>query len=235
MTLPLRFLVLTMASWLSSYERAVIAYLKAENHALRQQLGPRRLRFTDAQRRRLARAAKELSRRTLLRLETLVTPDTLLRWYRRLVANKYDGSAKRGPGRPRTRDDLAALVVRIATDNPSWGYTRIRGALYNLGHDIGRSTVQRILADHGIDPAPERGKTMPWRTFLDAHWGAIAAADFFCCRSAQRRRAHPSSRLVRDRPQDTLRRDCWRPRRSGRRMDGPGRAQPHRPRRGLPA
>jgi putative transposase len=79
MTLPLRFLVLTVASWLSSYERAVIIYLKAENHALRQQLGPRRLRFTDAQRRQLARMAKKLSRKTLLGLGTLVTPDTLLR------------------------------------------------------------------------------------------------------------------------------------------------------------
>lgn len=67
----------------------------------------------------------------------------------------------------------------MATENPSWGYTRIRGALSNLGHTVGRSTVARILADHGIEPAPERGKGMPWSTFLAAHWGAIAAADFF--------------------------------------------------------
>ena len=179
MTFAFRFLVLTLASWLCSYERDVIVYLKAENLALRQQLGKRRLRFTDAQRRRLARAAKKLTRKTLLELETLVTPDTLLRWYRQLVAAKYDGSARRGPGRPRRRDVIAALVVRMATENPSWGYTRIRGALSNLGHTVGRSTVARILADHGIEPAPERGKGMPWSTFLAAHWGAIAAADFF--------------------------------------------------------
>jgi transposase InsO family protein len=102
-----------------------------------------------------------------------------LRWYRQLVAAKYDGSSRRAPGRPRTATDIAALVVRIATENESWGYTRIQGALLNLGHHIGRSTIQRILAEHGIDPAPERNKAMPWNKFLAAHWGAIAATDFF--------------------------------------------------------
>ena len=63
--------------------------------------------------------------------------------------------------------------------NPSWGYTRLRGALENLGFDLGRSTIQRILTEHGTEPAPLRGKTMPRKTFLKAHWGAIAAADFF--------------------------------------------------------
>jgi transposase InsO family protein len=67
----------------------------------------------------------------------------------------------------------------MARDNPSWGYTRLRGALQNLGFDLGRSTIQRILTEHGIEPAPLRGKTLPWKTFLKAHWGAIAAADFF--------------------------------------------------------
>ena len=67
----------------------------------------------------------------------------------------------------------------MARENPSWGYTRLRGALENLGLHLGRSTIQRILKEHGIEPAPLRGKTMPWKTFLKAHWGAIAAADFF--------------------------------------------------------
>ena len=67
----------------------------------------------------------------------------------------------------------------MARENPSWGYTRLRGALQNLGFDLGRSTIQRILTEHGSEPAPLRGKTMPWKTFLKAHWGAIAAADFF--------------------------------------------------------
>jgi transposase InsO family protein len=67
----------------------------------------------------------------------------------------------------------------MARENPTWGYTRIRGALHNLGHDLGRSTIKRILENHGIEPAPERGRRTPWASFLKAHWGAIAAADFF--------------------------------------------------------
>jgi transposase InsO family protein len=128
---------------------------------------------------RMAIAAKKFSRKTLRELETLVTPDTLLRWYRRLVAAKYDGSDRRSPSRPRIAIDIAALVLRMASENESWGYTRVQGALKSLGHHIGRSTIQRILAEHGIDPAPERGKVMSWKKFLAAQWGAIAAADFF--------------------------------------------------------
>lgn len=67
----------------------------------------------------------------------------------------------------------------MARENPSWGYTRLRGALKNLGLDLGRSTIQRVLRAHGIEPAPQRGRMLPWRTFLKAHWGAVAAADFF--------------------------------------------------------
>ena len=76
-------------------------------------------------------------------------------------------------------ETIRALVVRMATENSTWGYTRICGALRNLGHDVGRNTVKRILAEHGIEPANERSKRMPWTTFLRAHWGAIAATDFF--------------------------------------------------------
>jgi transposase InsO family protein len=178
-SLPMRLIALTLAGWLRRYDEEIVAYLLAENRMLRERLGPGRLRLATGEKRRLARAAHNLSRKTLLALATIVTPDTLRKWYRQLVAAKYDGSAKRGPGRPRKRDALAALVVRMATENPTWGYTRIKGALYNLGHEVGRNTVARILAEHGIDPAPERGQRMPWRTFLAAHWGAIAAADFF--------------------------------------------------------
>ena len=108
-----------------------------------------------------------------------MTPDTILRWYRRLVAKKYDGSKTRRPGRPSTKPDLAALVVRMATENPTWGYTRIRGGLKSLGHDVARNTINAILRDHGIAPAPERGRRTPWTTFLAAHWDILAAADFF--------------------------------------------------------
>jgi putative transposase len=98
MPLPIQVLLLMLVGWVSRQQQDVIEYLKAENEALREQLGGRRLRFTDAQRRRLARAAKLLGRRRLRELSPIVTPDTLLRWYRELVAQKYDGSARRGRG-----------------------------------------------------------------------------------------------------------------------------------------
>lgn len=177
--LPLQFLLITIAGWMTRDQQKVVAYLLAENEVLREQLCGKRIRFSDAQRRRLARAAKALGRARLAKLPTLVTPETLLRWYRRLVANKYDGSGMRGPAPRRRTADIVALVVRIARENPSWGYTRLRGALSNLGYELGRNTIKRILIGAGIDPAPERGKQMSWSTFLRAHWGAIAATDFF--------------------------------------------------------
>ena len=106
-------------------------------------------------------------------------PATLLRWYRYLIAAKYDGSKNRSPGRPPTAKDIRELIVRVARENPTWGYTRLRGALKNLGHELGRNTIKRLLAEHGIAPAPERGKSMLWSTFIKAHWGAIAATDLF--------------------------------------------------------
>jgi hypothetical protein len=122
---------------------------------------------------------KILGRRRLAGIVGSVTPETILRWYRRLVAKKYDGSHARRPGRPSTKADLAALVVRIAQENPSWGYTRTRGGLKNLGHDVARNTIKAILKDHGIEPAPQRGANMPWKAFVAAHWDGLAAADFF--------------------------------------------------------
>ena len=141
-------------------------------------LATKRLLFTDPQRRRLARKGKLVGRRGLVVLGCIVTPDAILRWYRQLVAAKYDGSKRRGPGRPRTADDLRALVVSMAVDNPTWGYTRLRDVLRTLGHEIGRTTIQGILKEQGIEPAPSRRRQMSWSEFLRAHWGAIAAWDF---------------------------------------------------------
>jgi hypothetical protein len=120
---------------------------KEENRALREQLGGKRLRSTDRQRRRLAVKAKAIGRQRLFEIGTLATPDTLLRWYRELIAKKYDGSKRRRPGRPRTAVDFEELVFLMAGDNLCWGYTRIRGALHNLGHEIARNTIKRILID----------------------------------------------------------------------------------------
>ncbi|HEU4726509.1 MAG TPA: integrase core domain-containing protein [Kofleriaceae bacterium] len=176
---PLQFLLLVFAGWVNRHQREVVEYLQEENRVLREQLGDRRLRFTDDQRRRLAAKGRALGRRVLNQLDGLVTPDTLLRWYRELIAKKYDGTSQREGGRLGTVTSLQRLVVQFATENPSWGYTRIRGALRNLGHELGRNTIKRILLEHGVDPAPKRGKTMPWRTFLKSHLGVIAATDFF--------------------------------------------------------
>ena len=175
----LRFLILTAAGWVNRHQEDVIDYLREENRVLREQRGPRPLRLTDAQRRRLAVRGQKLGRRILAQVAGIVTPDTILRWYRRLIARKYDGNARRRRGRPITPREVADLVVRMAVENPPWGYTRIRGALANLGHDIARNTVKRILHDHGIEPAPERARRTPWKAFLQAHWDGLAACDLF--------------------------------------------------------
>jgi len=112
-------------------------------------------------------------------LTTIVTPATLLTWHRQLIARKYDGHPQRGPGRPRTRDEIERLVVRMATENRDWGYRRIQGALANLGHEVGHSTIANILKEHGLEPAPERKRKTTWKEFLRQHREAIVAADFF--------------------------------------------------------
>ena len=117
MNLYLQFILFTLAGWVNRHQQAVIEYLQAENQALREQLGKKRIRWTDAQRRRLAEKAKAVGRSALAKLGTIVTPDTLLRWYHNLVAAKYDGSKQRGPGRPPTKQDITELIVRMASEN----------------------------------------------------------------------------------------------------------------------
>lgn len=146
---------------------------------LREQLGPRRLRFTNDQRIRLAAKAKSLDRRALTEIRSIVTPDTLLAWHRALIARKYDGQLRRGPGRPRVTVEIRELVVRMATQNRSWGYTRIQGALANLDHHVSRGTIANILRQRGIEPAPERQKRTTWQEFLTSHREVLVATDFF--------------------------------------------------------
>jgi putative transposase len=168
-----------LAGWIHREQQKIINYLKEENQVLREQLGGGRILFTDDQRRRLAAKGRELGGKALQDLGCIVTPDTILRWYRRLIARKYDGTQKRGPGRPRKAVEVCDLVVRMAEENPTWGYTRIREAMGNLGHEIGRTTAQKILKDNGIEPTPERRKRTTWKAFLNSHWEALAACDFF--------------------------------------------------------
>jgi transposase InsO family protein len=176
---PGQLLMLMLAGWINRLQQTVIAYQKEEIKVLREMLGCKRLRFTDGQRRRLALKAQALSRCTLKELGSLVTPDTLCRWFRQYAGAKYDSSEMRRPGRPPKPQYIRDLVMRLAKENTNWGYTKLRDVMFTLGHKIGRTTVQRILAEDGIEPAPERRKHMPWATFLKAHWGTIAAMDFF--------------------------------------------------------
>ncbi|MCK6474731.1 MAG: hypothetical protein L6R28_23670 [Planctomycetes bacterium] len=120
---PWQFLLLALAGILNRQQNQVIDYLKEESRVLRELLGKKRLRFTDVQRRRLAERAKALGRQVLEGLGCIVTPDTLLRWYRNLVARKYDGSKKRRPGRPSKSKEIQELILCMARENLTWGYT----------------------------------------------------------------------------------------------------------------
>src|SRR5262245_8325140 len=122
---PFSFVVVSLAGWMNQHQQHVIAYLMEDNRVLREQIGNRRLRLNDDQRRRLAAKAKKIGRRILDEVATIVTPETLPAWHRRLIAKKYDGSANRGPGRPRTAAEIVALLSRMAEENRSWGYRRL--------------------------------------------------------------------------------------------------------------
>jgi hypothetical protein len=166
---PFSFLVTSLAGWMNQHQRLVIEFLMEENRVLREQIGDRRLRFSDDQRRRLAAKAKKLGRRVLAEVATIVTPETLLMWHRKLIAQKYDGSSFRSPGRRPTRKEIAALVVRMAEENHLWGYRRIQGALSNLGHVLAHNTIANILKRNGIEPAPERSRKTTWKEFLNPY------------------------------------------------------------------
>ena len=130
---PFRFVLVAVAGWMNQRQLQVIDYLREENRVLREQLGGRRMRLHDDQRRRLAAKAKVLGRKMLAEVATIVTPETLLAWHRNLIAQKYDGSERRRPGRPRTARDLEALVVRMADENRDWGLSAPPGCLVEPG------------------------------------------------------------------------------------------------------
>src|SRR5919202_1772165 len=181
MPMILHVLIAMVAGWINRHQQQVIAYLQEENRVLTAQLRGRRLRLTDLQRRRLAALAHPLGRHRLQEVATIATPDTLLRWYKRLIALKFDGSKQRHQlGRPRVAEEVEQFVMRMAEENPTWGYRRIQGALANLGHRIDKITVRNILRRHHLEPAPQRRKVgMSWAQFLTLHWEVLAATDFF--------------------------------------------------------
>ena len=154
-------------------------YLAAENRILKAQIKTR-LRLTDAERMTLAEIAHRLGRKALEDVANVVKPDTLMGWYRRLVARKFDGSkSRRYPGRPRIDAEIEQLVVRMAKENTDWGYDRIVGAMANLGYTLSDQTVGNILQRHGIPPHAERKRTTTWADFIRAHLSVLAGTDFF--------------------------------------------------------
>jgi putative transposase len=156
-----------------------VEYLAAENRILRAH-APARLRLSDAERTTLAEIGKRLGRKGLAKVAQVAKPDTILGWFRKLVAQKFDGSKHRSyPGRPRIEAETESLIVRMARENSGWGYDRIAGALANLGHDVSDQTVGNVLRRHGIAPAPKRSETSGWKEFIAAHMAVLAGMDFF--------------------------------------------------------
>src|SRR5215470_13234254 len=148
-------------------------YLSAETRILRAHL-PAQLRLSDPERRTLAEIGKRVGRKALEKVACVAKPDTILAWYRRLIAHKFDGSQSRTyPGRPRISATVEELVVRFARENSGWG------ALANLGHPISDQTVGNILRRNDIAPAPKRGQTTTWKEFIRRHMGVLAGTDFF--------------------------------------------------------
>jgi len=160
---PLQVLLLTVSGIVNRHQTDVIAYLVEENRVLKEQLKGRRLRLSDDQRRRLAAKGKRIGRRALNRVATIVTPDTIMRWHRRLIAAKWTCKTRR-EGRPGLMKNIKSLIVRMATENPSWGYCRIQGELKGVGHKVASTTVANVLKDNGIKPAPDRPSS--WSSFL---------------------------------------------------------------------
>ena len=175
---PLALAVAILAGFLNRQQQDAIEYLREENRVLREMLGGRRLRFTNEQRRRLAIRGKELGRAFLAGIATLVTPDTILAWHRRLVARKWTYPTTRH-GNAEAMRTITKLVVRMARENPTWGYDRLQGALKHLGHVVAPNTIKKILKRNDLEPAPLRGRRTTWKTFLKAHAHSIFAADFF--------------------------------------------------------
>ena len=174
----IKFILLCLAGWMNREQQAVIDYQREEIRVLMEIHG-KRPRFDDEQRRRLATKAKKIRYGKLKEIANIATPQTLFRWFRKLVGKKYDSSKTRRAGRPSKKEEIVQLVLKMAMENERWGYTRIRDAVNNLDHEISRDTVANILRDHGIEPAPERGPRTTWAAFLNRHWEVLAATDLF--------------------------------------------------------
>jgi len=179
-----------LIAWLSSplhrHQDHIIRYLQEENRILKAKLKGKLLELTDTERRRLAVLAHPIDRKQLKDISTIATPDTLQRWYRRLVVQPPNRKPLgKSLGRPRVAVEIEQLATRMATENPRWGYRRIQGALSNPGHHIHNMIVRNILRRNHIDPAPIRSKAgMSWSQFIKLHWEVLEITDFYgSCRS----------------------------------------------------
>lgn len=158
-----------------------IDYLPEQVPVLKEQREKdKRILLDDHQRMRLAAKAKRLARELLEQTTVLFTPETVMAWYRKLIAQKYDGSKNcKNPGRLKISQEIIDLVIRFKQENPRWGYTRIRDYLVYLGRKIGETTVKNILLENGYDSEPDLTRKTTWKEFLRSHWNVLAACDFF--------------------------------------------------------
>jgi Homeodomain-like domain len=151
-------------------------YLAAENRILKAQL---KAKLSDAERATLAEIGHRMGRRVLGEVANVARPDTILSWYRKLVARKFDGSkARRSPGEPRISREIERLIVRMAKENRDWGYDWIAGALANLGYEVCDQTVGNVLQRHALPPAPKRKRTTTWAAFIRIHMALLVGTDF---------------------------------------------------------
>ncbi|MHC4759085.1 MAG: integrase core domain-containing protein [Planctomycetota bacterium] len=184
MTKPMTMLLMMLAGWINRQQEEVIAYLKAENSILREELlkarGGKRILLNDNQRRRLAILGKKLGRKLLGEVCCAFSPDTLLRWHRKFVAMKYDGSRHRSKyGRPKISDYLRKLIIHMAKNNKHVGCRKFHGYLKYLGIKVSPATISRVLREHGIEPCPDRPERTSWNEFVRVHWESLTAIDFF--------------------------------------------------------
>ncbi len=177
--MPWKKLLANMTGSIDEELRLRNEYLVTENRILRSKIKGR-FQLKDEERRELSAIGKQLGRKALEAVATIVKPDTILRWHAKLVARKFNGTGYRqSPGRPSLPPEVEAQILRFARQNRNWGYDRISGALKNLGHRVSDATVANVLRRHGLPPAHERKKETTWREFIRNHMDVLAASDFF--------------------------------------------------------
>ncbi len=188
MDLRFQVLVCMLAGWLNRQQQDVIEYQREEISVLLEQNGGKPKAFTDSQRRRLTAKAAAIGRKELEELAQLARPDTLRKWFRMLVKEKWTFDSGNRKGRPPINPETEELIIKLLKENPLWGSDRVVGTLKNLGIKVSDTTIDNVRKRHGIPPAPEREKKPNWSKFLSAHWDGLLAADFFTTLVATNRR-----------------------------------------------